>query len=71
MPVPHFGIVLEMKDWQVLANRLVAAGTRFEIQPYVRFKGEIGGRATMFSRDPSGNTIEMKAFADLAQLFAK
>jgi len=71
VPVPHFGIVLMMEDWQALADRLVAAGTRFDIEPYVRFKGEPGEQATMFFRDPSGNAIEMKAFADLKQLFAK
>ena len=71
VPVPHFGIVLELADWQVLADRLKAAGTKFEIEPYVRFKGEPGEQATMFFRDPSGNAIEMKAFANLGQLFAK
>ena len=71
VPVPHFGIVLEMKDWQTLADRLVAADTSFDIEPYVRFKGEAGEQATMFFRDPSGNAIEMKAFDDLGQLFAK
>lgn len=71
VPVPHFGIVLSMDDWQRLAERLVAAGTRFEIEPYVRFKGQAGEQATMFFRDPSGNAIEMKALADLDQLFAK
>ena len=71
VPVPHFGIVLEMKDWQILADRLVASGTAFVIEPYVRFKGEVGEQATMFFRDPSGNAIEMKAFADLSQLFSR
>ena len=71
VPVPHFGVVLEMKDWQALADRLVAAGTQFDIEPYVRFRGEPGEQATMFFRDPSGNAIEMKAFEDLGQLFAK
>jgi uncharacterized protein len=71
VPVPHFGIVLAMKDWQALADRLVAAGTTFAIEPYVRFRGEPGEQATMFFRDPSGNAIEMKAFEDLGQLFAK
>lgn len=70
VPVPHFGIVLAMDDWQALAERLIAAGTKFEIEPYVRFKGEPGEQATMFFRDPSGNAIEMKAFRDLGQLFA-
>ncbi|WP_309623796.1 VOC family protein [Novosphingobium sp.] len=71
VPVPHFGIVLERADWEALAQRLKAAGTTFEIEPYIRFKGEPGEQATMFFRDPSGNAIEMKAFADLGQLFAK
>ena len=71
LPVPHFGIVLEMKDWQTLANRLVAAGAKFDIKPYVRFKGKPGKQVTMFFRDPSGNATEMKAFEDLGQLFAR
>ncbi len=71
VPVPHFGIVLEMKDWQDLSERLIAAGTRFDIEPCIRFKGQPGEQATMFFRDPSGNAIEMKAFEDLRQLFVK
>lgn len=71
VPVPHFGVVLEMTDWKALADRLVAAGTRFAIAPHIRFKGEPGQQATMFFRDPSGNAIEMKAFDDLGQLFSK
>jgi extradiol dioxygenase family protein len=71
VPVPHFGIVLTLDDWQALADRLAGAGVKFEIEPYVRFKGEAGEQRTMFFRDPSGNAIEMKAFADLGQLFAK
>jgi uncharacterized protein len=71
VPVPHFGVVLAMKDWQALADRLVAAGTKFDIEPYIRFKGQPGEQATMFFRDPSGNAIEMKGFEDLGQLFAR
>lgn len=70
VPVPHFGVVLSMEEWQELADRLTAAGTRFVIEPYVRFKGQPGEQATMFFRDPSGNAIEMKAFADRSKLFA-
>ncbi len=70
VPVPHFGIVLTLEDWQELADRLKAAGTEFAVEPHIRFKGQPGEQATMFFRDPSGNAIEMKAFADLRQLFA-
>ena len=71
VPVPHFGIVLTMSDWQALADRLLAEPITFAIEPHVRFQGEPGEQATMFFRDPSGNAIEMKAFADLGQLFAR
>jgi uncharacterized protein len=71
VPVPHFGLVLGMTEWQALVDRLRAAGIAFEIEPHVRFKGEVGEQATMFFRDPSGNAVEIKAFADLGQLFAR
>lgn len=71
VPVPHFGIILEMNEWNELAERLKANGTEFVIEPYVRFKGETGEQATMFFLDPSGNALEFKAFADFSQVFAK
>ena len=70
VPVPHFGVVLTMADWQVLAARVAAAGVVFGIEPHIRFVGQPGEQATMFFRDPSGNALEFKAFADDAQLFA-
>lgn len=71
VPVRHFGLVLTMDDWQALADRLQAAGTRFVIEPHIRFKGQPGEQATMFLLDPCGNALEFKAFADRAQLFAR
>ena len=71
VPVPHFGVILELDDWKSLRDRLVAANTRFVIEPYIRFEGEVGEQATMFLLDPSGNALEFKAFRDLSQLFAK
>lgn len=71
VPVPHFGVVLEMADWGALAERLRDAGTRFVIEPHVRFRGQPGEQATLFFHDPSGNALEFKSFADIAgQLFA-
>ena len=71
VPVPHFGVVLSWEDWEALASKLQAAGTNFIIEPYIRFKGEVGEQATMFFLDPSGNALEFKAFKDMSQLFAK
>jgi len=71
VPVPHFGVVLEMAEWERLVDRLTAAGVSFDIEPHVRFQGEPGEQASMFFRDPSGNAIEFKAFRDIqGQLFA-
>ena len=71
VPVPHFGVVLTMPDWQVLADRIASAGVAFGIAPHIRFRGQPGEQATMFFRDPSGNALEFKAFADDAMLFAR
>ena len=71
VPVRHFGVVLSIPQWTEIAEKLKAAGTKFEIEPYVRFKGEPGEQATMFFLDPSGNAVEIKGFATLDSLFAK
>ncbi|WP_394845026.1 VOC family protein [Pendulispora brunnea] len=71
VPVRHFGIVLPMAEWEALAGRLTAKGVRFLIEPHTRFRGERGEQATMFFLDPSGNALEIKAFADITSLFAK
>ena len=70
VPVPHFGVVLTMDVWQALADRAKAAGIPFGIEPHIRFVGQPGEQATMFFRDPSGNALEFKAFADDSMLFA-
>lgn len=71
VPVRHFGVVLSMAEWDVIAKKLEAAGMDFIIKPHIRFKGEVGEQATMFFLDPSGNAMEIKAFANMASLFAK
>lgn len=71
VPVPHFGLVMGMAEWEALAERLRAGGADFVIEPTIRFKGQPGEQATMFLRDPSGNALEFKAFKDMGKLFAK
>src|SRR3954462_8916983 len=71
VPVRHFGVILSIPAWQALADKLTAAGTKFVIEPHIRFKGEVGEQATMFFLDPSGNALEFKAFGDMSQVFAK
>jgi extradiol dioxygenase family protein len=71
VPVPHFGLVLQMREWKALAERLETAGVEFVISPTIRFEGEPGEQATMFLLDPAGNALEFKAMANPANLFAK
>lgn len=70
VPARHFGVILEMTEWQALAKRLEEANTEFLIAPRIRFEGKPGEQATMFFHDPSGNALEFKSFKDLTQLFA-
>jgi uncharacterized protein len=71
VPVRHFGLILEPEAWRELADRLTAAKVRFIIEPQTRFVGLPGEQSTLFFKDPSGNALEFKAFADDAQVFAK
>ena len=71
VPIPHFGVVLSIDDWNTLAEKLKSIGTKFLIEPYTRFKGEPGEQATLFFLDPFGNALEFKAFNNLESLFEK
>lgn len=70
VPVPHFGVVLSMAEWEQLVERLKSHEVVFEIEPTIRFAGTPGEQATCFFRDPSGNALEFKAFKDREKLFA-
>mgnify|MGYP000406835460 FL=1 len=69
VPMPHFGIVLALSDWQQLADKLMAEELSFVIKPCLRFAGLEGEQHTMFFYDPFGNPIEVKGFADLNKVF--
>ncbi|MCD2514537.1 VOC family protein [Comamonas endophytica] len=69
--VPHFGVVLDMASWEALVEKLRAGATQCGLEPCIRFMGLPGEQATMFFKDPSGNAIEIEAFASLNSLFAK
>lgn len=71
VPVRHFGVILDWDAWQALAGRLTQAGVSFLIEPYIRFRGQVGEQATMFLLDPSQNGLEFKAFRDQRQIFAR
>jgi extradiol dioxygenase family protein len=69
VPMPHFGLVLALPDWQAMADRLTAASTVFVMAPQLRFAGQPGEQHTMFFRDPFGNPLEVKGFDSLDTLY--
>lgn len=71
VPVRHFGLILTMHEWHKMAERLKLAKVKFIIEPYTRFKGQVGEQATMFILDPSGNALEFKAFNDDSMIFSR
>lgn len=70
VPVPHFGVVLPWDEFQRFSKSLEEKNIEFIIEPYIRFKGQVGEQATMFFLDPAGNALEFKAFRNIDQLFA-
>jgi len=71
VPVPHFGVILEWEQWELLAEKLRALKIEFVIEPYIRFKGQVGEQATMFFYDPNGLALEFKSFKNDDTIFAK
>jgi len=57
---------LALPQWRNLDQRLMAAGTRFEVPPHCEHEGRAGERWTLFIRDPSGNALELRALAGTA-----
>jgi extradiol dioxygenase family protein len=70
VPMPHFGVVLELGAWRALARRLDGAGIDFVLRPQIRFEGQPGEQWTMFFCDPFGNPIEVKGFQSLDSVYA-
>lgn len=72
VPIPHFGVVLEMEQWHQLKEQLINNNVNFVVEPHIRFEGLAGEQATLFFQDPSGNALEFKAFRDIeGELFKK
>ncbi len=69
VPMPHFGIITLVPQWQLLAQRLEENGVEFVIKPHLRFAGQPGEQWTMFFLDPFGNPIEVKGFESFDKIY--
>ena len=64
--IPHFGIILRERDYDILAKRLVEQKFDFFGCPRARFIGEKYEQKVMFLKDPSGNAFEFKCYKHLS-----
>mmetsp|Transcript_3110 Transcript_3110/g.3254 ORF Transcript_3110/g.3254 Transcript_3110/m.3254 type:complete len:191 (+) Transcript_3110:103-675(+) len=71
VPVPHFGLALNLPQFKELSVRLRNSGIEFIVEPHKRFVGQPGEQWTMFFKDPSGNNLEFKAMTTPDNLFIK
>ncbi len=71
IPIPHFGVVLPIEQWNYLKERIKSKGWQFQVEPKVRFSGTSGEQWSMFLKDPSGNSLEFKSFLNPEKLFEK
>jgi len=71
VPIPHFGIVLEWKQFDKFSEKLKSSSINFIIKPYLRFEGQPGEQKTMFFKDPFGNALEFKSFKHDNEIFNK
>ncbi len=71
VPVRHFGVILDMPDWDALGGAAPRGRHAFRHRAARALPGLPGEQATMFFLDPFGNALEFKAFGDIDRLFAK
>ena len=69
VPARHFGVILPWNDWDQLVARVSTHEMAFYIEPYTRFKEQIGEQRTFFIQDPSQNFLEFKCFRDPNYIF--
>jgi len=69
IPCDHFGVVLEIEEWERVKDFVENEGISFLVQPHTAFEGEVGEQQTFLIKDPDGNSIEFKAFEDPEALF--
>ena len=69
VPIPHFGCILETKDFNIIKERFEKNKIEFIVKPYTRYKNEVGEQQTMFVLDFSNNPIEFKSFQNKEAVF--
>ena len=69
VPIPHFGCLLGIDQFQQIQMKLEKEAIEFIVKPQKRYSGQTGEQLTMFVFDLSGNPIEFKAFSNEEEIF--
>ena len=67
--IPHFGVHLEIEDFNNLKERLKENDIPYVSEPYVRFKDTDLEQETMFIKDTHCNILEIKTLKNPDKLF--
>jgi len=70
VPIPHFGCLLEIEEFNIIQKKLESEKIEFVVKPYKRYEGKVGEQLTMLVFDFSGNPIEFKAFSNSDEVFS-
>ena len=63
LPIPHFGVILSLKDYTKVKDALERHQYSFIVKPQVRYEGKREEQHTLFIIDPSGNPLEFKSYS--------
>lgn len=70
-PLSHVGLMLGRQQWHVLAERLRQQDVTFRIAACLRFRGQVGEQATLFTQGPSRNAIDFQCFREPSRLLQR
>lgn len=69
VPIPHFGVLLTLDDYEKVRENLVKLNYSFIVKPQVRYQGKKEQQHTLFILDPSGNPLEFKSYSGTEEDF--
>ncbi len=69
VPIPHFGAVLPLADYEKLRDNLIKHDYPFIVKPQVRYEGQKEQQHTLFILDPSNNPLEFKSYSGTEEDF--
>jgi extradiol dioxygenase family protein len=69
VPIPHFGCIISLVDFDRISQKLKAHQVTFLIEPQTRYEGKTGEQKILFVLDFSNNPLEFKCFKNPEEVF--